>query len=166
MSIIWETPQLLWNTLDAEFRFTLDVCAIPENAKCNKFFTPEINGLFQDWSNDTFWMNPPYGRGQDVYSWVEKAYSSAMQGTVGVALLPSSTDTKWFHEFCLRSDEIRFVKDRIWFVLDGHACRANHGSMVVVFRQHVSGLKISSMPNFSPKHDRETRQLKLFGERR
>lgn len=45
----WETPQSFFNKLDAEFSFQTDVCALPENAKCSHFFTPEQDGLTQDW---------------------------------------------------------------------------------------------------------------------
>ena len=31
---LWETPQDFFDKLDAEFHFTTDVCATPENAKC------------------------------------------------------------------------------------------------------------------------------------
>lgn len=45
----WETPQDLFNQLDREFHFTLDACATPENAKVQKFFTAEDDGLMQSW---------------------------------------------------------------------------------------------------------------------
>lgn len=47
---MWETPQALFDELDKEFHFTLDVCAVPENAKCERYFTPAQNGLKQDWN--------------------------------------------------------------------------------------------------------------------
>ena len=46
---LWETPQDLFDRLNDIHHFTLDVCAIPENAKCKDFFTPEENGLSQKW---------------------------------------------------------------------------------------------------------------------
>lgn len=130
----WATPQSFFNALNTEFKFTLDVCALPETAKCNKYFTPEIDGLNQDWAMDVCFMNPPYGRGQNVYSWVKKAYETSLEGGTVVCLLPASVDTKWFHEFVMKSSEIRFVIDRLWFTLNGKAARANHGSIVVVFK--------------------------------
>lgn len=42
---LWETPQELFDKLNSEHGFTLDVCAIPDNAKCAKYFTPDIDGL-------------------------------------------------------------------------------------------------------------------------
>lgn len=46
---VWATPQDLFDKLNAEFDFNLDPCALPENAKCKKYFTPELNGLTQCW---------------------------------------------------------------------------------------------------------------------
>lgn len=48
-TVEWATPQALFDELDAEFHFTLDPCATPENAKCDKFFTKEDDGLIQKW---------------------------------------------------------------------------------------------------------------------
>jgi site-specific DNA-methyltransferase (adenine-specific) len=67
---MWATPQKLFDELNKEFNFTLDPCAIPENAKCEKFYTPEDDGLSKDWSNETVFCNPPYGR--EIGKWVKK----------------------------------------------------------------------------------------------
>ena len=94
-------------------------------------------------------MNPPYGRGVNVYAWVQKAFETAEMGGVVVCLLPASCDTRWFHDFVMRSTEIRFVKDRLWFSLQGRCERANHSSIVVVFApMKDSTPRISSIPNY------------------
>jgi site-specific DNA-methyltransferase (adenine-specific) len=46
----WETPQEYFDKLNAEYHFTLDVCATPDNAKCEQYFTKEQNGLSKDWT--------------------------------------------------------------------------------------------------------------------
>lgn len=69
-SEMWETPQELFDNLNAEFHFTVDVCATKDNAKCEKFFTPEMDGLKQEWTG-VCWCNPPYGRG--IGKWMKKA---------------------------------------------------------------------------------------------
>lgn len=46
---VWSTPQDFFDKLNEEFNFNLDPCAYPENAKCSRYFTPEIDGLAQDW---------------------------------------------------------------------------------------------------------------------
>ena len=93
---LWETPQEFFDRLNDEFRFDLDVCALPENAKCDQYYTPEQDGLSQLWKG-VCWCNPPYGR--DVCKWVEKAHYSTYKGITTVMLLPARTDTKWFHNY-------------------------------------------------------------------
>lgn len=45
----WATPQDLYDSLDAEFHFNLDPCSTDINCKCEKHFTPEQDGLKQNW---------------------------------------------------------------------------------------------------------------------
>jgi phage N-6-adenine-methyltransferase len=123
---LWETPQDLFDKYNAIYNFETDVCALPENAKCKKYFTPETDGLKQEWKG-TCWCNPPYGR--EIGKWVEKAVNSF--ATV-VMLLPARTDTKWFHNFCLPYGKIEFIKGRLKF---GNAKNsAPFPSMIVIFR--------------------------------
>lgn len=127
----WETPQELFNSLNEEFNFNLDPCALPENAKCHKYFTPEEDGLIQNWRGHNVFCNPPYGR--KISQWVEKAYKeSKRKNTLVVMLLPVRTDTKYFHEFIYnKAKEIRFLRGRLRF---GN-CRnsAPFPSMIVIF---------------------------------
>ncbi|HFU7080328.1 TPA: DNA N-6-adenine-methyltransferase [Bacillus cereus] len=108
---LWATPQYFFDELHKEFDFELDVCALEDNAKCEKYFTPEMDGLKQEW-NGTCWMNPPYGRG--IGKWVQKAYESSLTGSTVVCLLPARTDTRWWHDYCMKG-EIRLVKGRLKF---------------------------------------------------
>ena len=126
----WETPKDLFQKLDDEFHFDLDVCATPENAKCKRFFTKEQDGLKQEWKG-TCWMNPPYGR--QISLWVKKALDSARGGATVVCLLPSRTDTQWWHSYVIaHAAEVRFIKGRLRF--GGSKNSAPFPSAVVVFR--------------------------------
>ncbi len=122
---LWSTPQDLFDKYNEKYHFETDVCALPENAKCEKFFTPEIDGLKQEWTG-VCWCNPPYGR--QIGKWVEKACNSA--ATV-VMLLPARTDTKWFHDYCLQYGKIEFLLGRLKF--GGCKNPAPFPSMIVVF---------------------------------
>lgn len=124
----WATPQDFFDDLDREFGFTLDVCADSKNAKCDHFFTREQDGLVQGW-NGVCWMNPPYGRGI-TEKWMKKAYEESKKGSLIVCLVPSRTDTKWFHNYAIRG-EIRFVKGRLKF--GGAKNPAPFPSMIVIF---------------------------------
>ena len=128
---MWETPKGIFEELDREFGFTLDVCAIPENTKCEHFFSPEVDGLKQKWTG-ICWCNPPYGK--EIGKWVKKCFESQC---VVVALLPARTDTKWFHDYIYGKAEIRFVRGRLKF---GDArSSAPFPSMVVVFNGNMLG---------------------------
>ena len=124
---LWETPQDFFMKLYDEFHFTLDVCAKPENTKCLSYFTPEIDGLKQKWTG-VCWMNPPYGR--VIGEWVKKAYESSLNGATVVCLLPARTDTKWWHEYCMKG-EIRLVRGRLKFGKSKNS--APFPSAVVIF---------------------------------
>jgi len=56
---LWATPQGFFDALNTEFQFTLDPCANEGNAKCEKFFTEEQDGLKQDWDGEKVFCNPP-----------------------------------------------------------------------------------------------------------
>ena len=129
LSVEWETPQGLFDELAKEFAFDLDVCATPQNHKVDRYFTEEQDGLGQVWAG-ICWMNPPYGRG--ISAWIEKAFCAAIHnGATVVCLLPARTDTRWFHDFCVKG-EIRFVKGRLKF--GKHYNSAPFPSMIVIFR--------------------------------
>lgn len=125
----WETPQDLFDSLDAKYHFTLDVCATPENAKCAAYFTREQDGLKQKWRG-TAWCNPPYGKG--ILRWVQKAYDEAQNGVTTVMLLPARTDTAWFHDYVLRSAELVFLLGRVKF--KGGSDYAPFPSIICIFR--------------------------------
>ena len=128
----WETPQAFYDKLNKVFRFELDVCALPENAKCGSYYTPDSNGLEQGWYG-VCWMNPPYGR--EISKWVSKAYLSAKEnGATVVCLLPARVDTLWWHNYCVKG-EVYFVKGRLKFSESGNC--APFPSAVVVFRPNV-----------------------------
>ena len=78
------TPEAMFREIDAEFRFTLDVAASPDNARCRRFFTRDQDGLSQSWAGETVWCNPPYS---NIGAWVKKAIDEVRGGCRGVVLL-------------------------------------------------------------------------------
>ena len=91
----WETPQDFFDKLNEEFGFTLDVCAEDDTAKCEKYYTKKDDAFTKEWKG-VCWMNPPYGRGIGV--WLKKAYETSQNESTVVCLIPSRTDTKWWHD--------------------------------------------------------------------
>jgi site-specific DNA-methyltransferase (adenine-specific) len=109
----WETPQWLFDELNAKYSFNLDPCCTAETAKCNKFFAKETNGLNQSWAGHTVFMNPPYGR--EIGQWMKKAYLEALQpNTLIVCLVPARVDTAWWCDYATRGD-VYFFQGRLKF---------------------------------------------------
>ena len=131
---LWETPQSFFEGLNQIYQFTLDVCATEDNKKCERFFSPDNDGLAQTWDG-VCWMNPPYGRNV-TDKWVRKAFDESRSGhcTV-VALLPARTDTKWFHNYIYEKEgvDLVFIKGRLKF--GGAKDSAPFPSMIVVFNK-------------------------------
>ena len=137
----WATPQDFFNKLNWRFGpFDLDPCADADNAKCTKFFSEADDGLSHSWAGYTSFINPPYGRGID--KWIKKAYQeSRKEDTRIVMLIPARTDTKYWHDYIMKADEVYFVKGRLKFGDSENA--APFPSAVVVFdgsnRQQIFG---------------------------
>ena len=113
----YETPDKLFQVLDNEFHFTIDVCADANNTKVKLFYSEKDDALLQDWFG-VCWMNPPYGR--EISKWVKKAYEESVncrliKCKLTVCLLPARTDTKWWNEYVMKADAIHFIKGRLKF---------------------------------------------------
>ena len=127
----WETPHKLFQMLNEEYRFTLDACASPHNAKVQEFFTQEQNSLKQRWTGRV-WMNPPYGR--QIGKWVSKAYVESQKCELVCCLLPARTDTAWWHDYCMFGF-VQLIRGRLKFV--GAPSPAPFPSAIVVFGRKI-----------------------------
>jgi site-specific DNA-methyltransferase (adenine-specific) len=115
----WKTPKAVYQVLDAEFGFDFDPCP-PK---------PTFDGLETSWGECNF-VNPPYGN--EIPKWVAKAYSEWQEGKTVVMLIPSRTDTRWWHDYIMKATEIRFIKGRLKF--DDQANSAPFPSAIVIFK--------------------------------
>ena len=107
----WATPRALFDALNSEFHFTLDVASTDENTLCTDHYTAAQDGLAQEWPG-AVWCNPPYG--SQIGAWLRKA-SETKQGGVVVCLIPARTDTRWWHEYVTQASEVRFIRGRLKF---------------------------------------------------
>lgn len=141
----WATPQTFYDRLDKVFNFTLDPATDGHNAKCEKFYTEQDNGLEQDWGGETVFMNPPYGRA--IKDWIAKArYEAEKPNTIVVGLIPSRTDTRYWHEHIFGvASEIIFVKGRLKF--DDGKSGAPFPSAVIVWGKG-GNTKVRTMDNY------------------
>ena len=112
----WCTPLAFFEALDREFHFDLDPAATEKSAKCQKYFTPDDDGLIQSWGGHRVFCNPPYGR--QIGEWVRKAYNEAQKpGTLVAMLIPARTDTSYWNHYIFngKADEVRFIRGRLKF---------------------------------------------------
>lgn len=128
----WATPHELYDELNKEFGFTLDVCASDWNAKHKSYFTEKDDALKQNWRGFTCFMNPPYGKA--LNDWMKKAYEESKNGAVVVCLVPSATDTAWWHDYAMKG-EIRFLRGRPRFLTkEGTWQQTFRPSVIVIFK--------------------------------
>lgn len=129
----WATPKDLYDSLNKEFNFTLDVCASDWNAKHKNFFTEKDDALKQKWEG-VCWMNPPYGK--VLNDWMKKAYEESQSGVTVVCLVPSATDTSWWHDYAMKG-EIRFLRGRPRFTTpEGTWQQTFSPSVIVIFKKY------------------------------
>jgi phage N-6-adenine-methyltransferase len=140
-SDLWETPQWLFDKLDQEFHFDCDAAARYENKKCLYHFN---DALTHQWFRspeygvklEQFYLNPPYSK---IAAFMQKAYEEAMKGATVVCLIPCRTDTRYWHEYCMKASEIRFIKGRLKFTLNKaeQPYSATFPSCIVVFDERM-----------------------------
>ena len=109
----WRTPSLVFEDLHAEFEFTVDACSSDKNALLPRHWTEADEPLLRSWMGERVFMNPPYGK--QIARWMEKAWTEAEAADLIVALVPSRTDTAWWHDYAMKADEIRFIRGRLKF---------------------------------------------------
>lgn len=126
-TVEWATEQAFFDQVNREFNFTVDVAANAGNAKCERFYDIDSDGLMQDWTGETVWCNPPYG--DRIKDWM---YKAATSDATTVLLVPARTDVKWFHDIVLPRAEVRFIKGRLKF--GGSKDPAPFPTMLVIFR--------------------------------
>jgi len=141
----WRTPQDFFEALDAEFGFDVDAAASVENCWKESYFgldhsrEERRDALAIRWHSygQIFWLNPPYSKCREF---IGKAALEASKGCTVVCLVPSRTDTRWWHGHVWDREkhqpklgvEVRFVKGRLRFG-GGKDC-APFPSVVIVFR--------------------------------
>ena len=125
----WRTPKDIFDKLDEEFNFTVDVAADMSNHLCPYYFSDKIppSAFDIDWAETyygtagkqgkecAFWMNPPYSRGNGE-RFCKKAYEESQRGCIVVGLLKCDTSTKYYHDYVMKAHEIRVLPRRVKFM--------------------------------------------------
>jgi site-specific DNA-methyltransferase (adenine-specific) len=155
----WETPYHVFSAINAEYQFQVDVCATSENTKCKVYFDKTDDGLQKEWSPYRCWMNPPYGK--NISKWMKKAFEESQRGSLVVCLVPSRTDTKWWHDWVMRASEIRFISGRISF--GNQKQSAPFPSCIIIYYPELSNPYKLSVPIIkSVRFDKNTHKMTIL----
>ena len=139
----WTTPDIFFKRLDNEFHFTIDLAASESNAKVGHYYGSETDALQMPWTG-VGWLNPPYGAKTGKLSdWVKRGYEQTNEHKSTVVMfIPARTNTRWFHSYCMKAQELRFIDGRPKFG------DAKHGLpqplVLVVFGPNNGTPKVSS----------------------
>ena len=118
----WSTPKDVYRTLDSEFCFDFDPCPLHSN----------FDGLSMEWGGVNF-VNPPYSQ---IKAWCKKSYEEWGKGKTVVMLIPSRTDTSYWHDYIMKASEIRFIRGRLKFGDSKNS--APFPSAIIIFRGELS----------------------------
>lgn len=136
----WETPWPVFHFIEKKLgiKFTLDVCATKQNAKCKRYISLNINdGIQVGWSDsdhEILFCNPPYSK---IVKWLAMMECEArVTECTSVVLIKADTGTKWFHKYAPLVHDIAFLIPRVNYIppLGVNAPGVSHGSMVLVFK--------------------------------
>lgn len=131
----WETPQRLFDELNKEFKFKVDLCASEENTKCINYYSDYLDDCgtlgfcvgvdywYTGLDNDqSVFMNPPYSNPKPF---IEKAWNDSKYVKI-VMLLKCDPSTSWWAVFYDYENqkpkegvEIRYLPKRLKFERNG-----------------------------------------------
>lgn len=103
----YPTAPSVFAQLNAEFGFTLDGAALPHNAKCDRYITPEMDFLTYPLSNERIFVNPPYSKPLPFVARAVELFEQ--RNCLVVMLLPVDVSTQWFELITQKATELRFV---------------------------------------------------------
>lgn len=133
----WETPDDLFDKLNQEFNFIMDMAASKNNKKLKLFFTETDNSLNLDWSEfgGCYWLNPPYSRNL-IKKFMHKVVEENFNGNVIVCLVRFDPTASWFKE-CVDgiACEVRMLPRRVKF--KGADSAYNFPNCIVVYDNEV-----------------------------
>lgn len=113
----WTTPPSFFSIYNDKYKFVLDAACETHNCMCpiGFYFDKGIDALEQDWHivKGYIWCNPPYGKHLKLF--IKKAYDEWKKGAKIVMLIPSRTDTSYWHDYIFNHAKIEFIRGRLKF---------------------------------------------------
>lgn len=123
----WLTPTPLYETLNAEFKFTFDPCPYP--------LPPDFDGLRCSWGESSY-VNPPFGsiihdgKKKGPTAWVRKAIAEHQDGKTVVLVYPVD---KWVLMLLAAGAEVRNLGDVRWLATEDGSAGKGTGRHIACF---------------------------------
>ena len=135
MNDTWSTEQALFNKLNKEFEFVVDLAAQTNNRKVKQYISPEQD-FFKasplDFKNGWCWLNPPYSRGNISQFMRQVEHWTTGHGIKIVALVRFDPSASWFKHYVDGvACEVRMLKHRVKF--QGATSAYNFPCCVAIF---------------------------------
>lgn len=137
----WRTPPFVFDYMNRQHGFVVDLAASDESTLCEDWFTKERSALVAPWHefSGPGWLNPPYSR---IDPWLAKARNEAVRGFTTVCLIPAPNGERVYHKHVFGiASEVMFIEGRLAFIgLDGKPRSGNsRGSVLVTYRSYDLG---------------------------
>lgn len=124
----FSTPEWLFKAINREFNFTVDLACTELNNKCPVGLYDSLEKPWHEFEG-WLWLNPPYS---PLKPWIQKAQKEFLLGAKIVVLCPPIVSTRYFSD--VPPAQIRFIKGRVPFVINGQEMRANtHDSCLLIY---------------------------------
>ena len=123
------TPRDFFASLHAEFSFTLDGAASPDNALLPSFMSTLSPA--DSWKGHRVFCNPPWGQ---IPPFIELAATAEL----AVLLVPARVNAKWYHRALALGAEPRYWQGKLSF--DG-PWNSPVDCLLLVFRNRVEGIE-------------------------
>lgn len=139
----WRTPKSLFEPLNKEFHFDYDLACSEENKLCEKGFTEEQDAFKQTWLGIGY-LNPPFGlKKYPLKKWIGWCHEQTQTDErIIVAVIPARTNTNWWHQYVMKSKEVRFIKGRPKFIGNIHGLP--QPLTVIIFANHSEPTKYTT----------------------
>ena len=128
----WQTPDWLFNALNARFAFTIDAACILSNCKVAGSLIYS-DGLFSDWGGQRVFCNPPFSQ---KALWIKKAHDEVLlkDCPLCVMILPVCLDTIVFNEYIAGKFHWEHIPHRVSFIGDdGRPQQGNPAGTIIVY---------------------------------
>jgi phage N-6-adenine-methyltransferase len=146
---LWQTPRDLFDTLNEEFCFDVDLCASDKNTLCDNWYTKEHSMLNIELNCfEAAFINPPYS--QTILFLDRAAQQAKKHNLTVVALVNANTDTKWFADAVNSANEVRFITGRIGFISPStkrKTCGNTRGQCIIIWRGNCKTPCVMTMIN-------------------